>query len=95
MPDELLESVSIPGTDTINFHHIKSYTTGTPEQHSRLDVTKLPFYTYLDHVNTNFVYVSNTIFCRLYRFLLCDINHRTYSNLAVRPHGHLLYHQGI
>ncbi|XP_011145031.2 uncharacterized protein C05D11.1 [Harpegnathos saltator] len=57
VPDELLESVPIPGTDTINFHHIKSYTTETPEQHSRLDVTKLPFFTYLDHVNTNFVYL--------------------------------------
>lgn len=58
VPDEVLESVSIPSADSINFHHIKSYTTETPEQHSRLDVTKLPFFTYLDHVNTNFVYVS-------------------------------------
>lgn len=58
VPDELLENVSIPSADSINFHHIKSYTTETPEQHPRLDTTKLPFFTYLDHVNTNFVYVS-------------------------------------
>lgn len=62
VPNELLESVAIPGTDTINFHHIKSYTTETPEQHPRLDVTKLPFFTYLDHVNTNFIYVSIIVF---------------------------------
>ena len=48
----------IPSTDSINFHHIKSYTTETAEQHPRFNAEKLPFYTYLDHVNTNFVYVS-------------------------------------
>ncbi|GAB1870040.1 hypothetical protein CAJAP_11119 [Camponotus japonicus] len=57
VPDEVLANVPIPSTDSINFHHIKSYTTETSEQHSRLDVTKLPFFTYLDHVNTNFVYL--------------------------------------
>lgn len=57
VPDEVLNSVPIPSTDLINFHHIKSYTTETAEQHSRLDATKLPLYTYLDHVNTNFVYM--------------------------------------
>lgn len=58
VPDEVLANVPIPSTESINFHHIKSYTTETSEQHPRLDVTKLPFFTYLDHVNTNFVYVS-------------------------------------
>ncbi|XP_076754478.1 uncharacterized protein C05D11.1 [Xylocopa sonorina] len=57
VPDEILSSVPIPSTHLINFHHIKSYTTETSKQHSRFDVSKLPFYTYLDHVNTNFVYM--------------------------------------
>ncbi|XP_015438659.1 PREDICTED: uncharacterized protein C05D11.1-like [Dufourea novaeangliae] len=55
VPDEILSSVPIPSTDLISFHHIKSYTTETTEQHSRFAVTELPFYTYLDHVTTNFV----------------------------------------
>ncbi|KOC67604.1 Uncharacterized protein C05D11.1 [Habropoda laboriosa] len=57
IPDEILSSVPIPSTHLINFHHIKSYTTESCKQHSRFDVSKLPFYTYLDHVNTNFVYM--------------------------------------
>lgn len=57
VPDEILSSVPIPSTHLINFHYIKSYTTETSKQHSRFDVSKLPFYTYLDHVNTNFVYM--------------------------------------
>ncbi|XP_015601715.1 uncharacterized protein C05D11.1 [Cephus cinctus] len=57
IPDDMLMSVSIPSTDSINFHHIKSYTSDTTEQHPKLDVGNLPFYTYLDHVNTNFVYM--------------------------------------
>ncbi|KAK2579672.1 hypothetical protein KPH14_011595 [Odynerus spinipes] len=57
IPDELLTAISIPSTDSINFHQIKSYSTETREQHSYFDVTKLPLFTYLDHVNTNFVYM--------------------------------------
>ncbi|XP_001603808.1 uncharacterized protein C05D11.1 [Nasonia vitripennis] len=57
IPDETLTSVPIPSTDSINFHHIKSYTTESAEQHPRFNVDKLPFYTYLHHVNTNFVYM--------------------------------------
>ncbi|KAF3427311.1 hypothetical protein E2986_02562 [Frieseomelitta varia] len=57
VPDEILSSVPIPSTQHINFHYIKSYTTETNKQHSRFDISKLPFYTYLDHVNTNFVYM--------------------------------------
>lgn len=61
IPDEVLESIPVPGTDSIDFHHIKSYSTETPEQHPELDVTELPLFTYLDHANTNFVYVSITL----------------------------------
>ncbi|EZA55862.1 hypothetical protein X777_04081 [Ooceraea biroi] len=57
IPDNLLTNVAIPSTDSINFHHIKGYSTETSEQHPRFDVTKLPLFTYLDHVNTNFVYL--------------------------------------
>ncbi|XP_043275299.1 uncharacterized protein C05D11.1-like [Venturia canescens] len=58
IPDEMLSSVPIPGTDSINYHPIKSYNSETSEQHPRFDVKKLPIYTYLDHVNTNFIYMS-------------------------------------
>ncbi|XP_078049942.1 uncharacterized protein C05D11.1 [Augochlora pura] len=59
VPDELLDSVPIPSTDLISFHQIKSYTTETSEvdQDSRFILSRLPFYTYLDHVNTNFIYL--------------------------------------
>ncbi|CAD6227691.1 GSCOCG00001371001-RA-CDS [Cotesia congregata] len=57
IPDEVLSSVPVPGTDSINFHHIRSYTTGGGDQHPRLDVNKLSLFTYLDHVNTNFAYL--------------------------------------
>lgn len=60
IPDEVLESIPVPGTDSIDFHHIKSYSTETLEQHPELDVRRaeLPFFTYLEHANTNFIYVS-------------------------------------
>lgn len=65
VPDEMLSSVPIPSTDLINFHYIKSYTTDTAEQHFKFNVSELPFYTYLDHVNTNFIYVHiNSLFNR-------------------------------
>ncbi|KAL0123609.1 hypothetical protein PUN28_005848 [Cardiocondyla obscurior] len=57
IPDEVLESIPVPGTDSIDFHHIKSYSTEIPEQHPDLDVTQLPLFTYLDHIDTNFVYM--------------------------------------
>jgi len=60
LPDEVLESLPVPGLDSIDFHHIKSYGTETSEQHPDLDVKSslLPFFTYLEHASTNFVYVS-------------------------------------
>ncbi|XP_043476736.1 uncharacterized protein C05D11.1-like [Leptopilina heterotoma] len=61
VPDEILTSVPIPGTDSINFHYIKSFSTDSLEQHPRFDVNKLPLYTYLDHANTNFVYLFVTM----------------------------------
>ncbi|XP_071568866.1 uncharacterized protein C05D11.1 [Temnothorax nylanderi] len=57
IPDEVLESIPVPGTDSIDFHHITSYSTETLEQHSEFDVTQLPFFTHLDHADTNFVYM--------------------------------------
>lgn len=57
IPDELLTSIKIPSTDSIKYHQIKSYTTETREQHAYFDVTKLPLFTYLDHVNTNFIHM--------------------------------------
>ncbi|KAJ8679467.1 hypothetical protein QAD02_015254 [Eretmocerus hayati] len=56
IPDETLTAVPVPSTNSIDFHPIKSYSTGT-EKHQKFDLDKLPFYTYLDHVNTNFIYM--------------------------------------
>ncbi|XP_046735682.1 uncharacterized protein C05D11.1-like [Diprion similis] len=58
IPDEMLTCVPIPSTDSINFHHIKNFTSDTAEQHPKLNLNNLPLFTYLDHVNTNFVYMS-------------------------------------
>ncbi|XP_076642310.1 uncharacterized protein C05D11.1 [Halictus rubicundus] len=57
MPNEMLSSVPIPSTDLISFHHIKHFTTESIEQNSGFVLENLPFYTYLDHVNTNFIYM--------------------------------------
>lgn len=57
IPDELLTCVPVPGTDSINFHNVRSFFTDNNEQHGRFDINKLPLYTCLDHVNTNFVYL--------------------------------------
>ncbi|XP_033227850.1 uncharacterized protein C05D11.1-like [Belonocnema kinseyi] len=61
IPSDLLKTVPIPSTDSINFHHIKSFSTDSLDQHPRFDVNKIPLYTYLDHVNTNFVYMFVTM----------------------------------
>lgn len=55
-PTSMLTSVPIPSTDSINFHEIVRFSSG--EKHERLDLTETPVFTYFDHVNTNFVYVS-------------------------------------
>ncbi|XP_033228376.1 uncharacterized protein C05D11.1-like isoform X2 [Belonocnema kinseyi] len=60
-PDELLTSVPIPSTDSINFMHVKRFSTDSVEQHPQFDVNKLPLYTFLDHANTNFVYMFVTM----------------------------------
>ncbi|KAK0087176.1 hypothetical protein PV325_001628 [Microctonus aethiopoides] len=57
IPEDVLTCVSVPGTDSINFHHVKSYVTDGPDTHSRFAIDKLPLYTCLDHINTNFVYM--------------------------------------
>ncbi|KAL2723884.1 uncharacterized protein V1478_008397 [Vespula squamosa] len=98
IPNELLTAIPIPGTDSINFHQIKSYTTETPEQHSHFDVTKLPLFTYLDHVNTNFVYISvimdtSTITKeqRLYLPLLLE----AFMESPVKRNGQLIPYQEV
>lgn len=78
IPDEVLESISVSGTDSIDFHHIKSYSTETPEQHPELNVTQLPIFTHLEHANTNFVYVSITLVCNSVKSII----HRNISFFA-------------
>lgn len=57
IPGELLTCVPVPGTDSINSHNACSFFTGNNQQHTHFDVNKLPLYTCLDHVDTNFVYM--------------------------------------
>lgn len=61
IPEEILTSIPIPSTDSIHLHLVKSYCTDT-EQHPKFDLKKLPFYTYLQHFNTNFIHVSILFF---------------------------------
>ncbi|KAL7287806.1 hypothetical protein TKK_0018181 [Trichogramma kaykai] len=56
IPDEIISSVPIPDTESIKFHQLTSYVTNG-EQHPKFNVDKLPFFTYLDNINTNFVYM--------------------------------------
>lgn len=58
IPPEHLSSVPIPSIDSISYHTVKNFSTESSDQHPKFDVSKLPLYTYLDQVNTNFVYVS-------------------------------------
>lgn len=57
-PDEVLRSVPIPGTETIQHHKLLRCTTDTASECPQFNLKKVPIYTQLDHVNTNFVYVS-------------------------------------
>ncbi|XP_011314165.1 uncharacterized protein C05D11.1 [Fopius arisanus] len=57
IPDEVLTCVPVPGTDSINFHNVRSFVCDGNEQHPRFDLKNIPLYTCLDHVNTNFVYL--------------------------------------
>lgn len=65
IPTEILASVPIPNIDSIPFYHITRYSTETFKQHRKLDVKKLPFFTYLNDINTNFFYVSIVLVYRI------------------------------
>ncbi|CAG2067937.1 unnamed protein product, partial [Timema podura] len=57
-PKHMLTSVPIPSISSINFHPLKFYTAESPEQHPRFHLPQAPVYMHLDHLHTNFVYVS-------------------------------------
>lgn len=74
-PTSMLRSIPVPSTDSINFHEIVRYSSDVANE--KLDLTQSPVFTYFDHVNTNFVYVS--IILKLFFFwLLCYILRREY-----------------
>ncbi|GLH01355.1 Presequence protease, mitochondrial [Gryllus bimaculatus] len=56
-PEEMLTSVSIPSTASINFHPIQSCTSDSIEQNPKFDLKKIPVQMHLDNVHTNFVYM--------------------------------------
>lgn len=59
VPEDVLAKVAVPSIDSITSHHIERYNTETDKQHPKLDVKNMPIFTYLDHVITDFVYVSS------------------------------------
>ncbi|XP_044726839.1 uncharacterized protein C05D11.1-like [Chrysoperla carnea] len=56
-PTEMIRSIPIPGTDTIQYHKIARYRTDGPTPCPSFELSKVPIYTHVDHVNTNFVYM--------------------------------------
>ncbi|XP_020287476.1 uncharacterized protein C05D11.1-like, partial [Pseudomyrmex gracilis] len=77
---EVGEKMLRPGIETITFHDIQRYNTQTLEQHPKFDVKRLPFFIYLDHVNTNFFYLqvimdtsSISLENKLYILLLAEV----------------------
>lgn len=57
-PEKMLTSIHIPGIESINFHPIKAYTTDSNEQHPNFNAAEAPVFMQVDHIHTNFVYVS-------------------------------------
>lgn len=55
----MLTSIPIPKLDSVSYHPIKRFTTDTAEQHPKFDAREAPVYMHVDHIHSNFVYVSN------------------------------------
>ncbi|XP_069695441.1 uncharacterized protein C05D11.1-like [Periplaneta americana] len=56
-PQEMLTSVPIPSTSSINFHPVQCFTSDSEEQHPKFDLKQVPVQMHLDNVHTNFVYM--------------------------------------
>ncbi|PNF33802.1 Uncharacterized protein C05D11.1 [Cryptotermes secundus] len=56
-PRDMLTSIPIPSTSSINFHPIQCFTTDSAEQHSKFELSEVPVQMHLDSVHTNFVYM--------------------------------------
>lgn len=56
-PQSMLTCVPIPSTKSINFHKIIRHRTDLDEK-KLIDLSSVPIFTYFDHIETNFVYVS-------------------------------------
>lgn len=56
-PEAMLRCVAIPDPSSINFHPIQRFCSDSPKQHPNLPLDKVPVFTQLDHVHTNFIYM--------------------------------------
>lgn len=56
-PAEMLTSIPIPSTESIQFHDIVRYRTDL-KQDGKIDLSNTPIFTYFDDLKTSFVYVS-------------------------------------
>lgn len=70
-PSTMLTAVKIPSIDSIQFHRIQSFTTHSEQQHPKFATSQVPVYMQVDHIRSNFVYVS----------LLVDIIYTVFSNI--------------
>lgn len=57
-PSTMLTAVKIPSIDSIQFHRIQSFTTYSEQQHPTFATSQVPVYMQVDHIRSNFVYVS-------------------------------------
>ncbi|CAH0557668.1 unnamed protein product [Brassicogethes aeneus] len=55
-PMDMLTSVPIPSTNSMNFHSVSRYRSDLDDK-EKIDLSDTPIFTYFDHIKTNFVYL--------------------------------------
>ncbi|KAJ1519883.1 hypothetical protein ONE63_004123 [Megalurothrips usitatus] len=97
-PDAMLRSVAIPDASSINFHPIERFSSDSIQQHSNLPLDKVPIYTQVDHVHTNFVYLyllmdTNSLSTELRPYLSLLIE--AFLELPINEDGKLISYEDV
>ena len=93
-PQEMLTSVPIPSTASINFHPVECFTTDSIKQHPKLDLKQIPVQMQLDSVHTSFVYVrfaSSVIFSKTLCPAICIKDKDRYSTFQTNSNDDSTY----
>ncbi|XP_065211610.1 uncharacterized protein C05D11.1-like [Planococcus citri] len=56
-PNDLIASIDAPDASNLHFETIARFTTSTPEQHPRFNISSAPVFTQLDDIKSNFAYL--------------------------------------